>query len=115
MNKTHFSPDGKSIIFSGNVPTLSSQPNWLDKVLGVRPARAIGEFYDWWSVPIGGGEVTRLTHLYTSNLYASVSPDRKHIVSHSRHSVFVMNPDGSGLTVLIPGLNLPGGAISWIP
>lgn len=115
MNKTHFSPDGKLVIFSGIVPSAPPQPNWLDKVLGVRPAKANGDFYDWWSVPSGGSDVTRLTQIYTSNLYASVSPDKKHIVSYSRHSIFVMNPDGSGLTVLISRLNLSKGTISWIP
>lgn len=68
-----FSPDGGSIIFSGNVPGESYQPNWLDKFTGVLLVRANGEVSDWWSVPVTGGEITRLTRIQTINLFASVS------------------------------------------
>ena len=110
-----FSPDGKSILFSGNVPGESYQPNWLEKFAGVLVARANGEVSDWWSVPVSGGELTRLTNIRHAGLYASVSPDENYLVSFSRDNIFVMKPDGSDLTVLVSGLNGFTGTIHWIP
>lgn len=110
-----FSPDGQTIIFSGDVPGQAYTPNWLEKLAGIRVAKANGEAFDWWSVPVGGGEVTRLTYLQTSQLYASVSPDDRYIVSYSRDNIFVMKPDSSGLTIIIPGLHRFYGTVSWIP
>ena len=110
-----FSPDGKSIIFSGDVPGAAYQPNWFEKLAGLRVAQANGEASDWWSVPITGGEITRLTYLYTVALYGSVSPDNKYVVSYSRDNIFVMNPDGSEITVILPGLGRFFGTVSWIP
>jgi len=110
-----FSPDGKSIIFSGDVPGASYQPTWLEKIMGLRSAKAESEPSDWWSVPVGGGDITRLTHLQTTYLYGSLSPDKKHIVSYGGDEIFIMKPDGSELTVLISGLHRFFGTVSWIP
>ena len=59
-----FSPDGQSIIFSAATPPLSDQPNWFDKLMGIHIAKADGNIpSDWWSVPIAGGQLTRLTKI----------------------------------------------------
>ena len=103
-----FSPDGKSIIFSGAapLPPQSYQLNWFEKLIGVGIAKANGGVpSDWWSVPVGGGEITRLTEIQTPSLYASLSPDNKHIASFSGAGIFVMNLDGSELTTLVPNLD----------
>ena len=110
-----FSPDGKSIIFSGNVPGESYLPNWFDKLTGVLVARANGEVSDWWSVSVNGGEVARLTNIRHRGLYASVSPDKDHIAIFSKDNIFVMKPDGVDLTVLVSELRGSPGTISWIP
>jgi Tol biopolymer transport system component len=110
-----FSPSQDSIIFSGEVPGSSYQPNWFESLTGIRVANANGESSDWWSVPVEGGELTRLTQLQTSHLYGSVSPDNRHIVSYSKNSIFVMNPEGSELTVIISGLYHFSGTVHWIP
>lgn len=110
-----FSPDGNSIIFSGAVPGESYQPKWFEKLMGIQVAKANGEPSDWWSVPISGGKITQLTHLQTSGLYASISPDNKYIASFSKDQIFVMKPDGSELTILIPGLSGFSGTLNWIP
>lgn len=109
-----FSPDGKSIIFGGNVGGESYRPNWFAKIMGVQSARAEGKPSDWFSVPVSGGEVTQLTHLRAPYLYGGLSPDRKHIVSYGGDELFIMNPDGSELTVLISGLHSFYGTVSWI-
>jgi Tol biopolymer transport system component len=110
-----FSPDGKSIIFGGNVAGESYRPNWFGKIMGVQSARAEGKPSDWFSVPISGGEVIQLTHTRDPYLYGALSPDRKHIVSYGGDELFIMNLNGSELTVLISGLHSFYGTVSWIP
>ena len=108
-----FSPDGQSILFSAPSPGQSYQPNWFDKLMGVRIAKAHSVPSDWWSVPITSGEPTRLTQIQSTGLFASLSPDQKHLVSYSLEGLFVMELDGSNLTALIPD---PGGStVNWLP
>ena len=111
-----FSPDGQSILFSGAIPVQSYQPNWFEKLVGIRVANANGGIpSDWWSVPVSGGEVTRITNIQSSSLYASVSPDKKYIASFSAGGIFVMKPEGSELTLLVPNLDGFSGTVNWIP
>jgi len=110
-----FSPDGRTLIFSAPVPVQSYQPNWLDKLMGVRVAKAHTVPSDWFSVPVTGGNMTQLTNIQTTNLFASFAPDGKHIASHSTSGIFVMKPDGSELTMLIPNPQAVPGMVSWIP
>jgi Tol biopolymer transport system component len=109
-----FAPDGQSILFSAPVPSQSDQPNWFERLVGIQVAEAHNVPSDWWSVPIAGGTPTQLTNIQTINLFASVSPDKKRIVSVSGEGLFVMDLDGSNLTRLIsdPGIH---GTVSWIP
>src|SRR5687767_2858284 len=111
-----FSPDGESILFSGAVPVESYQPNWLETLVGLRVAKANGGVpSDWWSVLVGGGEITQVTQLRNSGLYASISPDNQYIASYSSGGIFVMKPDGSDVTLLVPNLDGFSGTVSWIP
>ena len=109
-----FSPDGASILFSAPAPAQAYQPNWLDRLLGIRIAKAHNVPSDWWSVPIGGGAVTRLTQIQTIKLFASISPDQRQIASISGEGIFVMGVDGSNLRQLLfdPGVT---GTLRWIP
>ena len=109
-----FSPDGQTILFSAPPPIQVYRPNWFEKLLGVQVAKAHDVPSDWWSVPVTGGVPTRLTQIQTINLFASISPDKKHIASVSGEGIFVMDLDGSNLTRLIidPGVS---GTVSWIP
>ena len=109
-----FSPDGQSILFSAAGPSQSYQPNWVDKLMGIQVAKAHSIPSDWWSVPITGGLPTRLTNLQTINLFASLLPDSRRIVSVSADGVFVMNLDGSNLTELISDSGIHG-TVRWIP
>jgi len=111
-----FSADGQSIIFSADVPTQSYQPNWLDKLLGVSIAKAHSNVpSDWWSIPVTGGEMTRLTNIQSLGLFASRSPDNQHMASYSLNGIFVMKLDGSELTMLIPNPQSVPGTVTWIP
>lgn len=110
-----FTPDDKSVLYSAVTPTQSSQPNWVERLLGITVASAHTVPSDWWSVAIGGGTPTQLTRIAAVGLYASLSPDKKHIVSYSGSGVFVMNPDGTGSTTLVPDVGGLSGTVSWIP
>ena len=109
-----FSPGGQSILFSAPVPIQSYQPKWFDKLMGIQVVKAHNVPSDWWSVPVTGGVPARLTQIQTINLFASISPDKKHIASVSGEGIFVMDLDGSNLTRLLfdPGVS---GTVNWIP
>jgi Tol biopolymer transport system component len=111
-----FSSDGQFILFSAPVPTQSYQPNWIDKLMGVRIAKAHSNVTsDWWSVSLSGGAITQLTNIQSSDLFASFAPDNKHIASYSTDGIFVMGPDGSEVTMLIPNPQAVPGIVRWIP
>jgi len=109
-----FSPDGQTILFSVPTPTQAYQPNWLDNLTGVQVIKAHSIPSDWWSVPVTGGVPSQLTKLQTFNLFASLSPDRKHIASVSGEGIFVIDLDGSNLTRIVSNQSLHR-TVSWIP
>jgi hypothetical protein len=83
--------------------------------MGVRPAKADGSIpSDWWSVPVKGGTLKRLTNINSLGLFASLSPDHQHLASCSSDGLFVMNLDGSNLTMLIPNGSNIAGTVNWI-
>jgi hypothetical protein len=111
-----FSPDGQSIFFSSDIPIQSYQPNWFEKLMGIRVAKAHGNIpSDWWSVPVNGGQITRLTNIQSLALFASFASDGQHIASYSANGIFVMKPGGSEITMLIPNPQSIPGTVSWIP
>jgi Tol biopolymer transport system component len=109
-----FSPDGQSILFSAPVPAQSSAPTWLDRLFGAIPASAHSVPSEWWSVPLGGGAATQLTHIQAPGLYASISPDNQHIASFSGNGIYVMDTDGSGLTMVLSDVGGILGTVNWI-
>jgi Tol biopolymer transport system component len=110
-----FSPDGQSIIFSAAARTQSLQPGWIEELMGISIVKADGTIpSEWWSVPIIGGIPIQLTHIQSTGLYASYSPDREYIASSSGSGIFVMKTDGSDLTLLLPN-EISSGTVTWIP
>jgi Tol biopolymer transport system component len=110
-----FTPDDSSVLYSAVSPTQSSRPDWIQRLLGVTSASAHTVPSDWWSVPIGGGTPTQLTHITAVGLYASQSPDKKYIASYSGLGVFVMKMDGTNSTTLVSNLGGLSGTVSWMP
>jgi Tol biopolymer transport system component len=110
-----FLPDGKSILFSAPSPVQSSTSPWLDWLFGVTVASAHNIPSEWWTVPIDGGRVTQLTQIQGASLYASISPDNRYIASFSGNGIFVMNPDGTNLTMIISNNGGNAGTVNWIP
>lgn len=109
-----FAPDGQSILFSAPEPVRAYQPDFFERLLGVQVAKAHSVPSDWWSVPVTGGEPTRLTNIQSINLFASVSPDQKHIASLNGEGLFVMDLDGSNLTQVLVDSGVHG-TVTWIP
>jgi Tol biopolymer transport system component len=111
-----FSADGQSLLFSAEAPTQSYQPNRLDRLLGVTVARAHSNVpSDWWSIPVTGGEITRLTNIQSMGLFGSRSPDGEFLASYSLNGIFVMKTDGTQLTQLLPNPHSVPGTVCWIP
>lgn len=111
-----FQADEGSIIFSAPALGLSFTPSWVDRLFGITDAFADGTIVsDWWSVPLAGGVPKRLTHINSLNLNAHFSPDKKHIASYCADSIFIMNPDGTGLTQVINYTGGQPGTVNWIP
>ncbi len=118
MDAPLFSPDAASLLFSVPVPENVYQPaspTWVEKIFGVSIASAHALPSDWWSVPLKGGTATQLTQIQAIGLFGSLSPDQKNIASYSGNGIFVMNPDGTGLTMLIKDVGGLPGTVSWIP
>ena len=108
-------PDNSLILFSAPVPVQSSASPWLDKLFGAIVASAHSVPSEWWSVPPAGGAPTQLTHIQAPGLYGSFSPDNQHIASFSGNGIFVMNPDGTGLTMVLNDMGGILGTVNWIP
>ena len=111
-----FTADNQSLIFSADIPTQAYKPNWLDRLMGVRVARAHSNVpSDWWTISVDGGEMTQLTNIQSRGLFGSLSPDNEYLASYSLDGIFVMKTDGTQLTQLIPNPQSVPGTVSWIP
>ena len=110
-----FTLDEKSVLYSAITPTQSERPSWLDRLLGITVASAHTVPSDWWSVPIGGGTPTQLTHIAAVGLFGSLSPDGQYIASYSGSGIFVMKPDGTGLTMISTDNGNLSGTLTWVP
>ena len=113
-----FTPDGSAIIFSavGEGPGYQSTPtpalSWFDRLLGVQAAEAHNVPSDWWRVSLDGAGLTRLTKIYDTGMYGSFSPDGERLAFIAASGIYVINPDGSGLTPMLPIETL--GTLEWI-
>jgi Tol biopolymer transport system component len=111
-----FLADDQSILFSAPVVGRSTIPDWVDNLFGITVASADGSIpSDWWSIPLAGGIPKRLTHLQSMALFARFSPDKKHIASYSASGIFIMNPEGTGVTQVINFTGGTPGTVNWIP
>jgi Tol biopolymer transport system component len=115
IDSPFFTPDDKNVLYSAVSPTQSRQPNLIERLLGITEAYAHTVPSDWWSVPIAGGIPTQLTHLAVTGLYASLSPNEQYLASYSGNGIFLMKPDGTQLTSLVPDTGAISGTVNWIP
>ena len=111
-----FSADGRSILFSGvSLNQQASAPTWFEAISGVTVASAHSIPSDWWSVPVSGGAAKQLTHIQTTNLFGSISPDGKYIASYSGLGLFVMEPGATNAKMIINSLAGIPSTVNWIP
>jgi Tol biopolymer transport system component len=110
-----FSADNQSIFFSAPNLGQSSAPDVLPVRLNLSRFLANGSIpSDWWSVPVTGGKLKQLTNIRSLALFGNYSPDKKYIALYSADGIYVMYPDGSGLTVVVSEVGQIGGTVSWI-
>jgi Tol biopolymer transport system component len=123
-----FSPDGKEVYFSAPspegqrlAPETEAEPDAAPGGLvwrrdfwpsGVQTVSAHSEPSDWFRVSVDGGTPQQVTHVADVNMVAAFSPDGRWLAYISQKGLFVMKPDGSGLTQLavLPGL----GSLDWV-
>jgi Tol biopolymer transport system component len=109
-------PGGQMILFSAPPAQPALAPAWAERRLGISVASAhAGVPSDWWTVPVTGGAPTQLTHVASYALFASLSPDGKYVASFSSDGVFVMRPDGTGLTAVVSTVGYIPGTVDWAP
>ena len=108
-----FAPDGKSIIFSAVNQSSRPASSFFDRIFGVQIVSAHAIPSDWYSVPLMGGNPQRLTNLNDTGMYACISPDGKHIAFISQSGLYLMNPDGTGITQISD--MVVTGTVDWIP
>jgi Tol biopolymer transport system component len=108
-------PDGKTLLFSAPTSQHSAAANWLDRILEVQAVSAHSVPSEWWSVAIAGGKIAQLTHIQSTSLYTSISPDGTWLASFSGNGVFLMHPDGTGLTMVVSDVGGIAGTVDWIP
>jgi Tol biopolymer transport system component len=108
-------PDGKTILFSAPTPQQPTSMDWLDKVLGMQTVSAHNIPSEWWSVPLSGGIISQQTHIQSTSLYATNSPDGKWLASFSGNGIFLMRPDGTNLMMLVNDVGGIAGTVDWIP
>jgi len=111
-----FSPDGSAIVFSA-VGEGPQALRLIDQLLGVSTVFAAPAEHsvpsDWWSVPVTGGQPTRLTRIYDTSLFGDYAPDGEHIAFISATGIYVMSPEGGNVYPL-SGL-LAFGSVEWVP
>lgn len=112
-----YSADGGSILFSAPDLMHSSAPKVWDAVFhSMSSIAADGNIpSDWWSVPLAGGAPQQLTRVQSMGLFGSYSPDDQYVASYSSGAVFVMKPDGTGLTVVVNDIGGIPGTVNWLP
>lgn len=111
-----FSADNQSIFFSAPNLGQSSAPGVIPVRLDLSKSLANGSIpSDWWSVPVTGGKIKQLTNIRSLALFGNYSPDHRYIALYSADGIFVIYPDGSGLTVVVDEVGQVGGTVSWIP
>ena len=108
-----FSPDGEWLYFSAIPIQTTPALTWLDWALGVRVAEAHNQPSDWWRLSLQDRRLEQVTHLAAIGLYGDFTADGQHILFGSNTGLFVMEPDGAGLTQLQTIQSI--GTVDWIP
>ena len=110
-----FLPGEKFLLFSAPAAAAYRTPSWLEALLGVEVVQAHEVPSEWWRASVEGGTPVQVTHLQAPGLYACLSPDGRYVASFSGNGIFVMQADGTALTMIYSDLGGIYGTVSWIP
>ena len=106
------SPDNQTIVFSSSdSPPIQTGLSWFDRVMGVGVAQAHNVPSDLFIMKIGEPP-HQLTHLADGGFIEDFSPDGQFIVFSCSSGVYVIRPDGSGLTLIMS--DPVYGTIQWV-
>lgn len=108
-----FSPNGEWLYFSAVTSEQSTRLRWIDKLLGVKGVSAHSVPSDWWRIPIAGGEPEKLTSLNEIRMYGTFSPDGRLFAFSSATGIYMMNPDGTGLSLFLEVS--AADSLTWVP
>ena len=107
------SPDGTSVAFSSADPTTGqSNVPWYIRLIGGGVAEAHAVPSDLWFLKIGG-KPQQLTHFASNGIIEDFSPDGQYIVVSSGIAIYLIRPDGSGLTQILSDPVFA--SLQWMP
>lgn len=112
LDAPFFSSDGAWLYFSA-VAEQTSSASWWERLLGIEVAAAHNLPSRWWRIPVTGGEPEPLTEEARVGQYGSLSPDGRSIAFSTQSGIYLMQPDGSEVRLL---LEQPAAdSLSWTP
>ena len=105
-------PDGQSIVFSSaDRMQVKKKVSWFDTLLGVQVAQAHSVPSDLFMMKIGEAP-QQFTHLADAGFVVDYSPDGQYIVFSCTSGVYLIRPDGTGLTMI---MSTPVfGSVQWV-
>ncbi|MCA9897989.1 MAG: PD40 domain-containing protein [Ardenticatenaceae bacterium] len=112
LDSPFFSADGAWLYFSA-VAQQTSSASWWEQLLGIEVALAHDLPSTWWRIPVNGGEPESLISEASVGQYGTLSPDGRTIAFSSRSGIFVMQPDGSDVRLLLE--QAASDSLSWTP
>lgn len=112
LDSPFFSADGAWLYFSA-VAVQTSSATWWERLLGIEVAAAHNLPSTWWRVPVSGGEPEPLTTEARVGQYGALSPDGRSFAFSSQSGIFVMQPDGSEVQLLLE--QAASDSLSWTP
>jgi Tol biopolymer transport system component len=68
---------------------------------------------DWWRADLESGSVEQVTEIFDQGMFGDFSPSGDRVAFISASGLWVMNPDGSGLTQIISSGTFYGN-IEWV-
>lgn len=107
-----FSPDGQTIAFAGSgqlQPAAAEPRSWFDWLASVQVAYAHGLPWDFWTIPVTGGEPTKLTNWATDGAVLSWAPDGQALALMHLGGLYIRR---SGEPVMLAETPLHGG-LDW--
>ncbi len=112
LDSPFFSADGERLYFSA-VAEQASSASWWERLLGIEVVAAHDLPSRWWRLPLDGGEPEPVTQEAQVGQYGSLSPDGRSIAFTTQSGLYLMQPDGSDLRLLLA--QSASDSLSWTP